>query len=373
MRECHLQISEMLRRLALCFLMPTGLHHVAMISEINRELPLWIYPLKERLQTAYDYFAAWKVSDSGEEGNATTSPPESVRTTPTTVELALQSLERHLRATALILESNRGPPLVPLTAATRTQLSHECRAVSTCWELVELELNKLSGPKQAVSPTETSTETVRAPVFRPDENEGVQPLYGAWEPDLEDLEILEADIEKERAQMCEDDYDDMLLRETREERLARKREMAAQSKRLYSELQVVLRSKAAEWAEREAKVMERLGSPAQPVPPELGGPKEQVESDSPDVESEKDVTEDPSERKDTLPLEQNEPENPSLKFDVKSMSSSFTLQASLAAQVRALASQRTARHEDVIGDEYSDDDDADSATSRDSQGPASDH
>ena len=35
--------------------------------------------------------------------------------------------------------------------------------------------------------------------------------------------------------------------------------MASQAKRLYSELQLVLRSKADEWKEREAKVMQRLG------------------------------------------------------------------------------------------------------------------
>lgn len=324
MRQCHLQISEMLRRLALCFLLPVSPnHHVRLMVEMSRDLPRWSGELGARLQTAYDYFAAWKVSDEPTCRSAL-SPSSGLN-------LALHSLERHLRATALIIESARDSNWEPMQSL-RVQLSHECQAVSTCWELVELELEKLAGPK-ATEPEEPAAGPSVRPVLPAGRDQEAQPLYGAWEPDVEDLEILEADLANEPARMSHyDDDDDLLLRETREERLARKKELAAQSKRLYSELQVVLQSKAAEWREREAKVMQRLGRPMEP----------EEEADPPP----------------DIPVEQPPPPPaPPAKFE-SIPSSTFSLQASLAAQVRAMASQRTVQHEDVIGD----DDDEDSSS-----------
>lgn len=329
MRECQLQISEMLRRLALCFLLPAGSKHFQLVEQINREIPDWVSKLGHRLQTTYNYFTAWKVNDYvGIEDQV-----PSTRKGASNLELALHSLERHLKATALIVEAVREPGEILPASSARVQLNHECRAISTCWELVELELEKMSSPKPQ---TEIQHQPMERTFPRTENPQSVQPLYGAWEPDVQDLEILEADLENIPSEMtaAEDDYDDLLFRETREERLARKREMAAQSKRLYSELQVVLRSKAVEWAEREAKVMERMGRTVDPTP-----------SEKPEVPLEEEVGEE----------EEKEPQKVPLRFDVAPSASNFTLQASLAAQVRALASQRTVQHEDMIGDDSEED------------------
>ena len=75
------------------------------------------------------------------------------------------------------------------------------------------------------------------------------PLYGLWDAHIQD-EILEADLHNELVELTREE-EEPLIWQTREQR----REMASQAKRLYSELQLVLKSKAAEWKEREAKVV----------------------------------------------------------------------------------------------------------------------
>ena len=342
----------MLRRLTLSFLVPADQRHFQLVTELSQDLPSRITPLTHRLRMAYDYYTAWKVGDPS--GWSDIVNDEDDR--PKGLDLALHSLERHLRATALIIDSVRGKDLLQ---GARIQLSHECKAVATCWELVEMEMEKLSNPSASTAP-------VQWPIVEP--NRPVQsdgdtlPLYGAWEPDVQDLEILEADLRlADWANEKQVDDDDLLLlkRETREERLARKRELAAQSKRLYSELQVVLKSKAAEWKEREARVMERLGRPAMDVPDETS-----AGSDYDNKEEDKDLCRGPEEGKDDR--EQKERligSDAGIRFDTKIVpSSTFGVQASLAAQVRALASQRAVQNEDVIGDS----DDAESSTSQDS-------
>lgn len=346
MKQCHLQLSEMLRRLALSFLVPTSPRHIELIVELGQELAARITPLTHRLRMAYDYYTAWKVSDPSD--IPCTAVVSNDGDQPKGLDLAVHSLERHLRATALIIDSVRGTGHV---VGKRIQLSHECKAIVTCWELVEMEMEKLSKPRTQEQATQSSPAVVE-PSRRSDVDE-MLPLYGAWEPDVEDLEILEADLGLSdsscpNTQDYDDDDDDLLMlkRETREERLARKRELAAQSKRLYSELQVVLKSKAAEWKEREARVMERLGRPVETT-------------DEPIV-----VTDSEPEDNDG----RQEPErwigtDSAIRFDTKIVPSSmFGVQASLAAQVRALASQRTVQNEDVIGDS----DDAESPTPSDS-------
>ncbi|XP_057366332.1 vezatin-like [Daphnia carinata] len=361
MRRCHLQLSEMLRRLALCFLVPTGQRHFQLIDELCRDLPGRITPLTHRLRMAYDYYTAWKVSDASDilcSSDIVSSSNNDER--PRGLDLALHSLERHLRATALIIDSVRGTELLP---GMRIQLSHECRAIATCWELVEMEMHKLSNPSPSIS------APVRKVHFEPDQSiqadgGGILPLYGAWEPDVQDMEILEADlrfsdINCQDVTAVDDDEDLLLLkRETREERLARKRELAAQSKRLYSELQVVLKSKAAEWKEREARVMERLGraSVVEPDVPEQQEDKEKEELSSPDKIEDNDRPELRSDQT-NHPMIECTASDASTRFDSSRIvpCSTFGVQASLAAQVRALASQRGAVHnEDVIGDSDSD-------------------
>lgn len=341
MKQCHVQLSEMLRRLALSFLVPTSQRHIELLVELDQELSVRIRPLIHRLQMAHDYYTAWKVSDPSD--ILCTAVVSNDGDRPKGLDLALHSLERHLRATGLIIDSVRGTELV---VGKRIQLSHECKAILTCWELVEMEMEKLSKP--ATQEAIRSSSIVVEPSRRSDVDE-MLPLYGAWQPDVEDLEILEADLRQVDLSCYnpEDDDDDDLLnlkRETREERLARKRELAAQSKRLYSELQVVLKSKAAEWKEREARVMERLGRP--------------VETEEPIV-----MTDSQPEDNDGSQPERWIGTDSAIRFDTKIVPSSmFGLQASLAAQVRALASQRTVQNEDVIGDS----DDAESPTPPDS-------
>lgn len=367
MRQCHVQLSEMLRRLALSFLVSTDQRHFQLIDELSRALPCRIAPLTHRLRMAYDYYTAWKVSDTSDilcTPDIVSSENNDER--PKGLDLALHSLERHLRATALIIDSLRGTDLLP---GMRIQLSHECKAVATCWELVEMELQKLSNPSLMAPPP---TRAVQVQPNRPVETGEVLPLYGAWEPDVQDLEILEADLRFSdvNRQDATDDDDDLLLlkRETREERLARKRELAAQSKRMYSELQVVLKSKAAEWKEREARVMERLGKTAE------------VEEDPPDVpEQQEEEMIPPSHQEDNDRLQGPDEANQlaglaigcpasdaSTRFDTSRIvpCSTFGVQASLAAQVRALASQRGAlQNEDMIGD-------SDSSSEQDEEGSA---
>lgn len=362
MRQCHLQLSEMLRRLALSFLIPTGQRHFQLIDELSRDLPARIITLTHRLRMAYDYYTAWKVSDTSEflcSSTDVVSNGQNNDERPKGLDLALHSLERHLRATALIIDSLRGT--ADLLPGMRIQLSHECKAVVTCWELVEMEMLKLSNPSSSSSLTAPPRPVQPN---RPVETGEILPLYGAWEPDVQDLEILEADLrfsDVNDGQNATDDDDDLLLlkRETREERLARKRELAAQSKRLYSELQVVLQSKAAEWKEREARVMERLGrtTETEDEPPDV---PEQQEECIPPLYKEEEEDNDRLQGSD----EANQPNglaigrcgsasDASIRFDTSRIvpCSTFGVQASLAAQVRALASQRGAlQNEDLIGD-----------------------
>ena len=343
MRQCHQQTSEMLRRLALSFLVPVDCHHIELVDEMTLHLSTKILPLIGRLRTAFLYYTSWKVSDSPE------PPTVSSQDRPNGVDLALHSLERHLKAMALIIESVRGKDLLP---EIQIQLNHECRNVATCWELVQIAMDKRSNP---------IVESIRPPIqaiHRPAlDSADIQPLYGAWQPDVEDMEILEADlrlVEDEAITEGNDDVDLLALkRESREERLARQRDLAAQSKRLYCELQLVLKSKAAEWKEREAKVMQRLGLSHEP--PTADGHQE-------DNDQEEDDT--------TTGTNQPDPAGPSvIRFDASVVvsSSTFGIQASLAAQVRAMASQRV-QNEDLIGDsddsdDSEDPDDAQSATS----------
>ena len=309
MRQCHLQLSEMLRRLALAFLVPVGDEHLNIIRQLNVQMQSQSSELGQRITTAYDYFTAWKVRETS--SSTAAAPP---LTHDGSLELALHSLDGHLMAVNLLMEQSRKEDSIIINDL-RVQLSHELKSIATCWELVELELDKSKGPL-AAAPSRPfiplSSRTV-------EKNDPV-PLYGAWKPQVEDLEILEADLMHEPS-IGDGDMDDDLfaLRETREERLARKRLMAAQSKLLYSELQVVLQSKAAEWKEREDKVMQRLGITPPPPP----------------------VTSEP-----LAAMTYTEPVG--VKFIP------FNLQSSLAAQVRALASQRTVgQQEDVIGDDSS--------------------
>lgn len=375
MRQCHLQLSEMLRRLVLSFLVPYSQRHYDVIAELSRNLPGRITPLTHRLRMAYDYYTAWKVSDPSDIPCCTDVVSDGIADRPKGLDLALHSLERHLRATALLIDSVRETELVP---GMRTQLGHECKAVATCWELVEMELDKLSNP----SSSSTDSAVPKRPTVEPNRSAGdaeALPLYGAWEPDVQDLEILEADLAKWDAiqkDVVDVDDDDMLLlrRETREERLARKRELAAQSKRLYSELQVVLKSKAAEWKEREARVMERLGKPVEPEeddPVTTSVANGDEEDNDRTLEKKKkkilevDDEEEKQQEKEEEDEEANHPERLSMRFDATRIvpSSTFGIQASLAAQVRALASQRAVQNEDVIG---SDSDDAECSTGEDS-------
>jgi len=316
MRQCHLQLSEMLRRLALAFLVPVGDEHLNIIRQLNVQMQSQSSELAQRVTTAYDYFTAWKVRETSSSTEA--APP---LTHGGSLELALHSLEGHLMAVNLLMEQSRKGDSIIINDL-RVQLSHEFKSIATCWELVELELDKSKGPLTAAP----SQPFIPLSSRRVEKDDPV-PLYGAWEPQVEDLEILEADLMHEPSIDGDGDMDDDLfaLRETREERLARKRLMAAQSKLLYSELQVVLQSKAAEWKEREDKVMQRLGITRQtsttPPPPA--------------------VTSEP-----LAAMTYTEPVG--MKFIP------FNLQSSLAAQVRALASQRTVgQQEDVIGDDSS--------------------
>lgn len=339
----------MLRRLVLCFLVPKHQQHIDLLSAINDNLPRRIQPLNERLQTAYKYFASWRVSHHSNCHSASTATADEANVRSTSLDLALNSLDRHLRATALLIDSIRAEEN---KSGLRTQLSHECKAIGTCWELVEVEFIKASSPAPTAS---EPRQEVAGPVVRktePAEKAEAHPLYGPWEPDVQDLEILEADLENEpegrlRHGDCDDDDDLFLMRETREERLARKREMAAQSRRLYSELQVVLKSKADEWKEREARVLERLGRPIEQEVAIEKAPEETSPGASPEEASghQRAVEQDDA----PVPIEQ--PARAVPKFDVTSVpASNFSIQASLAAQVRALATQRTVQYEDLIGD-----------------------
>lgn len=368
MRRCHPQLSEMLRRLALCFLVPTGQRHFQLIDELCGDLPGRIAPLTHRLRMAFDYYTAWKVSDTSDilcSSDIVSSSNNDER--PKGLDLALHSLERHLRATALIIDSLRGTDLLP---GMRIQLSHECRAIATCWELVEMEMHKLSNASSSDSAPVRKVRVEPDPSVQVDDG-GILPLYGAWEPDVQDMEILEADlrfsdISCQDATEADDDEDLLLLkRETREERLARKRELAAQSKRLYSELQVVLKSKAAEWKEREARVMDRLGRERsvveQPDVPEQQDDKQKEELSSPVRKEDNDRPELGSDQTNHGMVIGCTASDASTRFDSSRIvpCSTFGVQASLAAQVRALASQRgAAQNEDVIGDSDSDEDEA---------------
>lgn len=346
----------MLRRLALCFLLPNHKQHVALINELNETLPNRIQPLNHRLQVAYKYFAAWKVSDHSGSHSSHSATSDGANVRSANLDLALHSLDRHLRATALLIDSIRAEEN---KASLRNQLSHECKAVATCWELVEMEFIKSTGPRQTSS--QSAQET--APLARrnePADHGDAVPLCGPWEPDVEDLEILEADLENEpyeRLARSDDDDDLFMLRETRQERLARKREMAAQSRRLYSELQVVLKSKAQEWKEREARVMERLGKPIEQEVAIEEEPRDALRTPHAE-EASPTGKDDANDARSPMPIEQRA--RVDAKFDTTGVpASNFSVQASLAAQVRALASQRTVQHEDLIGDS----DDAESTDS----------
>ena len=283
--------------------------------------------LTERVQMAFAYYSAWKVNA------AEAASVEFIESKG--MDIALNSLERHLQATALIISELRA---MESLANGRAQLSHECKAIFTCWEWVESELQKMTEPQAAAKSADACPVPAEGEVVGRIESNGEPlPLYGTWEPQIED-EILEADLEHELVELADESHDDGLIYETREQRLARKKMMVAQSKRLYSELQQVLQAKAAEWKERETRVMKRLGKT--------------VPTDPPSTE----MKDDPRYQSDDFPLlGKNNKHRPLpaqvAKFNLAPhLQSNFNVQASLAFQVRALASQRVRQHEDVIGE-----------------------
>jgi hypothetical protein len=118
--------------------------------------------------------------------------------------------------------------------------------------LIDFEVKKSVESPPATGIRRGHSERIEA-IQIPDDKE-ILPLYGAWEPNIQD-EILEADLLLEHAVQDNSGDDDFDWNVSREEMLVHRKEKAARSKRLYSELQVVLRSKADEWKERQAKVM----------------------------------------------------------------------------------------------------------------------
>ena len=315
----------MLRRLALSFLNPTADQLSSLrllIDTFSREMSSHVSTLTCKMKSAYEYYTAWKVIDKE-------MPSSDVfRERSAGLEVALHSLERHLRAAALVIEEFKADQLVGLS-----KLGHECQAISTCYELIYFEVKKSVESPPFTEIRLGHSERIET-IQLPDEKE-ILPLYGAWEPNIQD-EILEADLQLEHAVQDNSGDDDFDWNVSREEMLVRRKERAAQSKRLYSELQVVLRSKADEWKEREAKVMERLGK------------KIEEAAEVADISTPEAVAEDPAVP--ALPLKKFDVERAAVCLSV----SNFSAQAALAAQVRALAAQRTLQREDDIFADSSD-------------------
>jgi len=140
----------MLRRLALCFLITPDQHRCSPVTIFNTDIKKQILCLNQRLRLAFDYYSSWKVVDKQEEA-ITNHQIES--TGSKGLDVALHCLERHLRASALMIKdfSNR-------SCGYEIQLKHERQAVSTCWELLDAELKKLTAPQQPATST-VSLET----------------------------------------------------------------------------------------------------------------------------------------------------------------------------------------------------------------------
>jgi len=347
LRKCNLQVSEMLRRLALCFLVPLDQHRSCPVTTFNNDMSQHIKGLSQSLQLSFDYYSSWKVIDKEEKTCQKADKSQGL-------EIALHCLERHLRASALIVNN----PLRQVDSLDwQIQLKHECQAIATCWDLFEAEQKKLATPHPAKITNSTQQVIGKAAGTVASEGEPL-PLYGEWVPPHIQDEILEADLANELAVELSDDQDEPLVWETRQQRLARKKEMASQAKRLYSELQLVLRSKADEWKEREAKVMQRLGKTV-PIQQEA----EQNPSTMSEATEMKTVAAD-GEASDMDSLNcsvtQETVSLDTAKFVTSTpYPSNFSVQASLASQVRLLASQRILQHEDIIGDSDDEEDEND--------------
>ena len=238
MRHCNRQLSEMLRRLALCFM--DASHYgqtAALVARFNQVMVGRFTKLVGETRNAYDYYAAWKVNDR--ESSRSDCTPD------TGFQVALHSLQRHLKAAALISQEFADDDRQ--RDSCRLKLKHECQAIATCCELIEAELLKCGEfPADSPSPPVRPMQRIATDCDAAADEKKALPLYGDWQPAIED-EILEADLQHELVDSISAVDDDVDVRESREERLARKQERAAQSKRLYNELQVVLKSKADEW------------------------------------------------------------------------------------------------------------------------------
>ena len=142
----------MLRRLALCFLVTPDQHRCSPVTIFNTDIKEQILNLNQRLRLAFDYYASWKVVDKEEETvtNQQAESAESQRSKG--LDVALHCLERHLRASALIIKDFSSRP-----DEYEIQLKHERQAVATCWELLVAELNKLAAPQQPVTSTVRSS------------------------------------------------------------------------------------------------------------------------------------------------------------------------------------------------------------------------
>ena len=134
----------MLRRLALCFLVAPEQHKCSPIAVFNTDVKKQILSLSQRLRLAINYYASWKVVDKEE----TIANRQPLSKGSHGVDVALHCLERHLRASALIIKDFSGRP-----CDYGIQLKHERQAVATCWELLEAELKKLAAPQQPATST----------------------------------------------------------------------------------------------------------------------------------------------------------------------------------------------------------------------------
>lgn len=100
-------------------------------------------------------------------------------------------------------------------------MGHVCQAISTCYELIDFEVKKSVESPPATEIRRGHSERIET-IQLPDDKE-ILPLYGAWEPNIQD-EILEADLLLEHAVQDNSGDDDFDWNVSREEMLVHRKE-----------------------------------------------------------------------------------------------------------------------------------------------------
>ena len=254
----HQQLSEALRRLALALLSPKPAIDY-LIYCLNEHVIDQVSCLTNRTQAAYDYYRSWNVRrETGAAVVKNTLKDDRERDCMLAV---LHGLQQQLIATGLLVDQIFMEDSQTELSNRMAELKQRGKAISTCLQLVDWQVQKSQAPRQEAEDCPEGDGLRKVEAVLQDrarlDCEAV-PLFGDWPLDVVD-EILEFDARladpatsRDHLQGQDDEWRGL------EEQIGGVR-MREASKRLYCELQEVLKSKAQEWREREAKVRQRTG------------------------------------------------------------------------------------------------------------------